>query len=86
MENDTINRRAFLRRSAAGSAGVLGAGMAGNVRNVHAAEVKKPNILYILADQWRAQATGYAGNDMVRTPNIDRLAAESINLSNAVSG
>jgi len=37
-------------------------------------------------DQWRAQATGYAGDPNVRTPNIDRLAAESVNFVNAVAG
>ncbi|HRW10587.1 MAG TPA: sulfatase [Caldilineaceae bacterium] len=45
----------------------------------------KPNIIYIFGDQWRAQATGYAGDPNVQTPNIDRLAGESINLRNAVS-
>ena len=46
----------------------------------------KPNVIILLADQWRAQATGYAGDPNVKTPNIDRLAAESINFRNAVSG
>jgi len=47
---------------------------------------KKPNLVYIFADQWRAQATGYAGNPDVRTPNLDKLAEESISFSRAVSG
>jgi arylsulfatase A-like enzyme len=34
----------------------------------------KPNIVFILTDQWRAQAFGYAGDPNVRTPNIDALA------------
>jgi arylsulfatase A-like enzyme len=45
----------------------------------------RPNIIYVFGDQWRAQATGYAGDPNVRTPNIDRLATESINLPNTVS-
>ena len=49
-------------------------------------ETKKPNILYILVDQWRAQATGYAGDKNAITPNLDKLASESINLKNAISG
>ena len=40
---------------------------------------KKPNILYILVDQWRAQAIGYAGDKNVMTPNLDKLASKSIN-------
>jgi len=47
---------------------------------------KKPNIVYVLVDQWRAQAGGYAGDPNAYTPNIDRLAASSINVRNAVSG
>ncbi|WP_082026774.1 sulfatase [Flammeovirga sp. OC4] len=46
---------------------------------------KKPNVVYILTDQWRASATGYAGNKVVKTPVLDQLAKESINFSNAVS-
>ena len=47
--------------------------------------MNRPNIIYVFGDQWRAQATGYAGDPNVQTPNIDRLASESINLCNAVS-
>lgn len=46
---------------------------------------RKPNVVFILADQWRAQDLGYAGNSQVITPHIDQLAAESVNLTNAVS-
>jgi len=45
----------------------------------------KPNILYVFADEWRGNATGYAGDPNVKTPNIDRLAAEGVNFCNAVS-
>jgi arylsulfatase A-like enzyme len=46
----------------------------------------KPNVIILLADQWRAQAFGYAGNRDVKTPKIDKFAEESINFTNAVSG
>ena len=45
----------------------------------------KPNIIYILTDQWRASATGYSGDPNVKTPNIDALAKGSLNFKNAVS-
>ena len=47
----------------------------------------KPNIIYVLADQWRAQATGYNGdpNLIGKTPNLDRIADQGINFKNAVS-
>ncbi len=45
----------------------------------------KPNIIYILADQLRAQAVGYSGDPNADTPNLDRLAASAINFKNAVA-
>jgi arylsulfatase A-like enzyme len=45
-----------------------------------------PNVIILHTDQWRAQAFGYAGDPNVSTPNIDRLASESANVSLAVSG
>jgi len=46
---------------------------------------RRPNVVFVFADQWRAQAMGYAGDPNARTPNLDRLAAGSVNFSNAVS-
>ena len=46
----------------------------------------KPNVIFVFGDQWRAQATGYAGDANVHTPSLDSLAAESINFCQAVSG
>lgn len=48
--------------------------------------MKKPNVVYVFADQWRAQAVGYAGDPNVKTPNIDKLSKESVNFSNTISG
>lgn len=47
---------------------------------------RKPNVLIVLTDEWRAQAVGYAGDPNARTPRIDALAAESVNFENAVAG
>lgn len=47
---------------------------------------ERPNIVYVFADQWRAQDTGYNGNRQVQTPHLDRLAAQSVNFTNAVAG
>ena len=46
---------------------------------------KKPNVVYILTDQWRGSALGYAGDPNVKTPNLDKFAKESVNFTNAVS-
>lgn len=47
---------------------------------------KKPNVIYVFGDQWRQQATGYAGDPNVKTPNIDSLANQSVNFVNAQAG
>ena len=47
---------------------------------------KRPNIVYLFSDQWRTMDHGYMGNADVRTPNIDLLADQSVNFTNAVSG
>jgi arylsulfatase A-like enzyme len=49
-------------------------------------ENKKPNVILVFGDQWRAQACGYAGDNNVKTPHLDALAGESLNFKNAVSG
>ena len=46
----------------------------------------RPNIVFLLADQWRAAATGYAGDPNVKTPHLDRLARESLDFTHAISG
>jgi arylsulfatase A-like enzyme len=50
------------------------------------ATAQRPNILFIIADQWRAQAFGFAGDTNVRTPHLDKLERESVNFTQAVSG
>lgn len=37
---------------------------------------RKPNILFIMTDQQRADMMSCAGNTWLKTPNLDRLAPE----------
>lgn len=46
---------------------------------------RRPNILWIVTTQWRASACGYAGDPNARTPQLDRLAARSVNYLQAVT-
>jgi arylsulfatase A-like enzyme len=48
-------------------------------------EAARPNLLFVFADQWRAQAAGYAGDPNVRTPRIDAFAAQSVEVRHAVT-
>ena len=46
---------------------------------------KKPNIIYVMADQLRYDMLGYAGNYKAITPNLDRMAEQGLNFKNCVS-
>jgi arylsulfatase A-like enzyme len=48
-----------------------------------ALEPARPNILFIISDDHRWDGLGAAGNRLVRTPNLDRLAAEGVHLLQA---
>ena len=45
----------------------------------------RPNILFIMADQFRTDFLGAAGADFVRTPNLDRMAARGVRFSNCIT-
>lgn len=45
----------------------------------------KPNLLFVFADQLRASSVGYAGEEAVRTPNIDAFAESGAIYTNAIS-
>ncbi|NER17823.1 sulfatase-like hydrolase/transferase [Spongiivirga citrea] len=45
---------------------------------------KKPNIIFILTDDQRFDAIGYIGNELVTTPEMDKLAKEGTYFKNAI--
>ena len=67
-----LDRRTFLTSAALGAGAVAGA-----------AETSRPNLLFVLADQWRHSAFGFGSDAVVRTPNFDRLAAQGANWARA---
>jgi len=69
-----LTRREFLETSAAG----LGALAVGPRMMGHAEDGGRPNILFILADDQRFDTLGCAGNPIIKTPNVDRLAREGV--------
>jgi arylsulfatase A-like enzyme len=77
-------RRHFLK-SMGGLAAASLLGTPFSCRRAGSAPGKPPNLVYIFADQLRAQSVGYAGDVKARTPHIDRLASESVSFSNALS-
>ncbi len=47
---------------------------------------KKPNVIWVLTDQMRAQAMAFMGDANVKTPNLDNMAREGVAFTSAVSG
>lgn len=73
--NNMPSRRQFLR-SAIGAA---------SLATRAAAAKRRPNLLLIIADEWRAQATSWNQDPNVATPALDRFASQSVSFDNAVS-
>ncbi len=67
-----MKRREFVTLAAAGAAGVC----AGGIRAATPASPSRPNILFIMVDEMKWNAMSCAGNTIVHTPNLDRLAKE----------
>ncbi len=63
-----LGRRRFLASAAVGAGGL------GRPR---------PNLLFVLADQWRHSAFGFGSDAVVRTPNFDQLASQGANWTRA---
>ena len=47
--------------------------------------IERPNLIFLFGDQLGYNHCGYAGDEQAITPNIDSLAAQGVNFSNAVS-
>ncbi len=72
------SRREFLQRAA----GLLAAPAAWRTV-ARGAPVPRPNILFILSDDQRWDALGCAGNSIIQTPTLDRLARQGVRFENA---
>jgi len=51
-------------------------GVSKEFKNIDVPPPDRPNIIFILTDDQRWDALGYAGNDIIQTPEMDRLAQE----------
>ena len=47
---------------------------------------RKPNIVYIMSDELAYYELSHMGNSYIKTPNIDRFAAEGIRFTSALAG
>ena len=74
-----LTRREFGR-------GALGSLLLGGMGRAASAPSRRPNVLLVMSDEWRAQALGYAGDPNAHTPTIDSFAQQSLNFEQAVAG
>ncbi|UCG47456.1 MAG: sulfatase-like hydrolase/transferase [Phycisphaerales bacterium] len=82
--NGSVNRREFLKSIGVGAASLaFGAGLRGGSNRGGSRPV---NLLFIMTDQQRFDALSRAGNRILKTPNLDRLAAEGVFFENAYTG
>ena len=77
---NSVTRRDFLKIGGSAAAGTA-AGFSGTGRGF--AGEKRPNILFLMTDQHRGDCLGCDGNNVIKTPNLDRIAREGFRFSNA---
>lgn len=76
----TLTRRGFMQSAAAGALTL------GTRRDACAASrCDRPNILFLMADQFRADCIGADGNRVVHTPHLDWLAKTGVRFTRAYS-
>lgn len=84
LEMKNLSRRGFLKTTVAGGS-VLASGAINAERNSPAVKRDTPNLVIVFPDQMRGSAMGFLGGEPVITPNLDRFAAQSLVLTQAVS-
>jgi len=77
----TLTRRQFVKTAAA----AMPIAVAGCQLAVAQDSAKRPNIVFVFADQMRAHAMGCMGNKQVITPHLDKLASEGVLVTNGIS-
>jgi len=76
--NPKMNRREFVKAISIGAAGLAAQGCAGPTRSASSRKRSKPNLLFIWTDQQRADTMAVYGNTKIHTPNLNKLAGESV--------
>lgn len=77
-----MRRRTFLKKAtASAAAGLLTSGLSG--AEADAGGNGRPNVLVILTDQQHAGMLSCAGNPWLKTPNMDRIAANGVRFEKA---
>ncbi|MFC1792866.1 sulfatase-like hydrolase/transferase [Planctomycetota bacterium] len=78
MKDKSINRRDFMKGSAAA---LVGSALIS--QRTSAAQNDRPNVVLIVSDDHGLETLGCYGNPVIKTPNLDALAADGVRFTNA---
>jgi arylsulfatase A-like enzyme len=79
---ESINRREFMKAGI--GAGLAAAEIPNKLYAIGKRKLKRPNILWIMMDDGRADAVGCYGRSWAKTPNMDRLASQGVRFETAI--
>ena len=78
-----ITRREFIKRTSITYTGFLAAGIIACSENGDKLKTtSKPNIVLLMTDQHRGDCLGCAGNEIIKTANIDSIAKDGVVFTN----
>lgn len=81
MKGKGISRRTFVKGCAVGASAVFSSAFITN--KAPASERNRPNVVLIVSDDHGLDALGCYGNPVIKTPNLDSLAAQGVRFTHA---
>ena len=85
MKHNYYNRRDFLKTAALGAASLALPGCADQLAGSHTT-ARRPNIIFIMADDLGYGDLGCYGQKLIQTPSVDQMAAEGMRFTQCYAG
>jgi len=87
-EGGRVTRRQFVRNLGAGALGMIAAERSSVFAAPQGSKsvTRKPNIIFILADDLGYGNLGCYGQELIKTPSLDRMAAEGVRFTDHYAG
>lgn len=84
----TMSRREFGKKIGVGLAGAtaIASGILSKENYAQQSSGKKPNFIFVCADQHSSLYTGFGGHKFIKTPNMDKIAKRGVVFSSAYCG
>ena len=76
-----MNRRQFFAAS-----GITAAALPLSINSFASENGEKPNVIYLMLDEWGYYEWSAMGHPIIQTPNIDRIASEGIRFTGFLAG